>query len=328
MPFKDRRSLLRVFWGALAYLSCVPFEELFSQSTVSSGHGIGDIFRRLNSSNFKAIYENERERAEFYKFLENVYKIYPSAEFHAEIATLTHRLGTDADIYNAIQKQLPSIKPFLSELTFSLPALSKQKHEIRSETVSLLDRKKYDGYLEIGTLGRHTSDLKVDLSIEGPIYLMNSQDPGYSPVDIAERGSLFKVGKNILLSDYSPIKDIAPESLDLVTNYIGFHHATVERLDPFVGSVCGLLRKGGRLILRDHQVNSPEMYAMVALAHDVFNAGLNVPWSVNAAEVRNFRSLEAIQAHLLSYGLRRGPKSALQSGDPTINTLMMFEKIA
>ena len=86
------------------------------------------------------------------------------------------------------------------------------------------------------------------------------------------------------------------------------------------------LRPGGRMIVRDHNVDSPRMNRMVALAHDVFNLGLGTGWSVNQTEIRRFTSLEQLDGQLAKAGFRRDPRALFQPGDPTRNALMMYAK--
>ncbi len=81
------------------------------------------------------------------------------------------------------------------------------------------------------------------------------------------------------------------------------------------------------LIVRDHDVDSDEMVHFVALAHDVFNAGLELPWSTNAVEIRNFISLAELETILMKEGFQKDQRRLLQKGDPTRNTLMKFVKV-
>jgi hypothetical protein len=67
---------------------------------------------------------------------------------------------------------------------------------------------------------------------------------------------------------------------------------------------------------------------MVALAHDVFNMGLGLPWEQNQREIRNFTSVAGITRYLESCGFRAAASkhTLLQAGDPTHNALMEFVK--
>jgi SAM-dependent methyltransferase len=120
---------------------------------------------------------------------------------------------------------------------------------------------------------------------------------------------------------------VPDRSLDLVANYIGFHHSPLPKLDAFVASLHRVLRPGGRMIVRDHDVNSPAMNRMVALAHDVFNMGLGTPWPMNQGELRHFTSIAELVAYLEARGFKGDGRRLLQQGDPTQNALMVFARV-
>ncbi|MES2529015.1 MAG: methyltransferase domain-containing protein [Bdellovibrionota bacterium] len=280
-----------------------------------------------NPGNFHRIYGNPELKKEFLLFLTNVYHLYPENKFHDLITEAVGKYRSDKDIYAFLQAHISDIKPFLSELTYALPALSAQKKEIADQTmVFLRRRKKISGYLEIGTPGRYISELEDRLIVEDPIYLVNTYKPAMGPTDIVERGQLLPIGDYLPLADYQPI-GVKAESMDVVTNYIGFHHCPLPHLDPFIKSISRSLRKGGSLVLRDHDVTSIEMNAMVALAHDVFNAGLMEKWETNHSELRYFRSLNEWIVMLEAHGLKKNGPSLYQKGDPTKNALIEFVKV-
>jgi FAD/FMN-containing dehydrogenase/SAM-dependent methyltransferase len=282
---------------------------------------------RRGSSEFHDVYADVRWHDAFYRFLQNVYRIYPEDRFHTLIKEACAVHADDESIYAYIQRRLHHIKPALSELFYALPALSRQKKEMSRQTLQLLgERREFDGYLEIGTTGRYVSDLRRHLRLQGPLVLVNDVEAGNSPVDIVERGGLRKLGRFVPMDAYAPIPAAAvPDaSLDLVTCYIGLHHIAPPALDGFIGSVRRVLRPGGTFILRDHDVTTPEMRTFVSLAHTVFNAGLGAPWAVNQAELRHFAPVADWVARLGQAGLRHtGPRLA-QAHDPSDNLLMAF----
>jgi SAM-dependent methyltransferase len=281
------------------------------------------------SSNFRAVYFDPNAKAEFLNFLTNVYHLYPEARFHRLIEEIVAAAATDRDIYRLGQERIPEIKPFLSEARYGLPALWKQKAEMAQQTVDLLgSSRRIDGYLEIGTTGRYVSALRGKVEIVGDVILLHTDEPSFSPADIAERGGVSRIGRFVPLRDYAPVPagPVPGGSLDLVANFIGFHHAPVERRDDFVLSLHRVLRPGGRLLVRDHDVDSPRMNRMVALAHDVFNMGLGAEWAVNRQEIRNFTSLAQLTVYLARFGFKRAPGTIFQGGDPTRNALMLFVK--
>ncbi len=291
---------------------------------VDSGEGLPD-----SKSNFQSVYLNPSLNEEFYLFLKNVYHLYPEDQFHKLILDIVKSRKSDREIYEAILSRLPEIKPFIGVITYALPSLKKQKQEMSRQTAELLGNNgKFDGYLEIGTTGRYVKDLKKKVGVQGKVYILNDLEPKYRAEDLAERGQFAKAGKFIQLGIYDPIppEGIATGSLDLVSNYIGFHHSPAEKLNGFISSIARVLRPGGKLVLRDHNVYSEDLRYIVALAHDVYNAGLEIPWKETSAQIRNFTSMEQIQEKLHGFGFRSVGNQFLQKGDPTKNTLMAFVK--
>jgi SAM-dependent methyltransferase len=284
------------------------------------------------SSNFKAIYGNATLKASFLLFLKNVYNLYPEDQFHQLIDKATQQGQTDREIYLLIQSQLSTITPFLSEVRYALPALKQQKEEMARQTLSLLGKvKSVNGYMEIGTTGRYIDQLESSIQFNGDVVLLNSAEPTYSLVDIMERGQLTKVGRFVPLKNYQPItpQEVPDASLDLVTNFIGIHHSPPPARDAFVQSIARVLRPKGRLVLRDHDVTTPELNHMVALAHDVFNAGLGTGWNVNQQEIRNFTSTIQLVQYMDKFGLKPSLDKGqlLQAGDPTRNALLEFVRL-
>lgn len=282
-----------------------------------------------HGSNFRAIYGDTKLREEFYKFLENVYSIYPNKEFHKLILEATQSHETDEQIYAEIQRRLPEITPFMALIRYSIPSLSNQKKEMARQTGILLSgTKSVHNYVEIGSPGTYVHGVREHTDIQGDVYLLDVRNPHYGPADIVQRGQLTKSGKFIDMRDYAQIgsNDIKPGSIELVSNYIGFHHASDDKRRPFIKSVTDLIPPGGKLILRDHDVTDSTMAHIVALAHDVFNAGLMTEWRINEEEIRNFTTLAQIEEELAAVNMTRKADTLLQPGDPTINTLMIFEK--
>jgi hypothetical protein len=265
----------------------------------------------------------------FYRFLQNVYRLYPEDRFHALIKEACALHAGDEAIYRYLQGRLPGIKPFLADAFYALPSLAKQKKEMAGQTLTLLgDRRRANGYLEIGTTGRYVGALRKQVSLSGPLVLLNDVAPSNSPVDVVERGRLGQVGTFVPLDDYAPLPPgrLPDASIELATCFIGLHHCAPEKLDAFVASIHRVLRPGGTLVLRDHDVTTPEMDAFVSLAHAVFNAGLQVPWEVNCQERRHFAPIATWVERLRAHGFRDQGQRLLQPHDPSANTLLAFVK--
>jgi SAM-dependent methyltransferase len=278
------------------------------------------------SSEFKAVIGDVRWHDALYKFLQNIYRLYPEDRFHTLIKNACNEFDSDEAIYRHVQRQLPSIKPFHADLTYALPSLFKQKKEMARQTLDLLSSKRViNGYVEIGSTGRYVSELRKHVEVAAPLVLVNDVAPTNSPVDIMERGGLRKIGSYTPLSTYEPLA-LREASFDLVSCYIGLHHIPLDRLGPFIASITKALKPGGQFILRDHDVVSSEMNTFVSLIHSVFNAGLGVPWETNHVELRFFRPVAEWETLLKAHGLQSSGKRLLQSHDPSDNMLMVFTK--
>lgn len=279
-------------------------------------------------SEFHSVFSEVKWHDGFYRFLQNIFRLYPEDRFHTLIKEACVLHQSDEAIYRHVQQKLPTIKPMLADFSYALPSLKKQKQEMMRQTLGLLgDKRDIDGYVEIGTTGRYVSTLRKHLRFRGPMILLHDVPPSNSPVDIIERGQLGKLGTWVSLENYAPISStIADNSMDLVTCYVGLHHMEPEKLAPFLRSIHRILRPGGIFIVRDHDVSSPEMNAFVSLAHTVFNAGLGASWDVNQQELRFFASVKDWVQRLESAGFQDTGYRLLQANDPSDNVLMAFRK--
>jgi hypothetical protein len=285
---------------------------------------------RSGPGNFAYIYSQPAEAEAFFPFLVHVFRLFPESELHAliEAQAGSGRLS-DESVYRKVASQLDDIKPLLGDLTYSLPSLSQQKREMTRQTVDLLGAaRRFDGYLELGTTGRYISSLEDALDVGGPHFMCHENPPTYSPVDMMERGQLSKRGEFLPMADYSTdfVGSIGRDQLDLVTVFIGFHHCPLDLRESFVGSLREAMRPGASLIVRDHNAVDERMRRVVALAHDVFNMGTRESWEYNAAELRNFYSLDTLHSMLTDFGFEGGERRLYQTGDPTHNALMLYTK--
>ncbi|WP_316634079.1 hypothetical protein [uncultured Flavobacterium sp.] len=281
-------------------------------------------------NNFKYIYTNAKLKNQFFLFLKNVFNLYPEKEFHDLIYQNTISKNTDKEIYLATQSKLDDITPMLSSFRYQLPALMHQKNEMSVETVSLLgEGTSYNGYLEIGSSGRYLDYLEESVSIKGKRYYADGRKPKYSFSEMVDRGQIAVGAEYIPFTNYKTKfgDHVSHNSLDLVTIYIGFHHCPLELRTQYISSIRDTMRVGGKLILRDHNCDTEDQKVLVALAHDVFNLGVNESWEYNSKEVRNFYSLDFIIAFVENIGFKFHKKTLYQKGDPTKNALMLFTKI-
>lgn len=283
----------------------------------------------ISIGNFRYIYTNTNLKGEFFKFFKNVFNLFPEDKMHQLVSDTSSKYSTDKEIYLELQSKLDEITPFFSIFSHQLPSLIKQKDEMAKQTLELLgEGTNYDGYLEIGSLGRYLDYLEEKVEINGKRYYADGKKPGYSITEMVDRGQIAIGAEYIPLTDYKTEynKLISNESLDLVTVYIGFHHCPINLRTPFITSIRDTLRIGGKLVLRDHDCNTEDQKRIVALAHDVFNMGTKESWVYNEEETRNFYSLEFIIDFVENIGFRFEKSTLFQEGDPTKNALMLFTK--
>lgn len=280
-------------------------------------------------SEFLTVYASTESRDAFYRFLQTIYHLYPEHKFHNLIIDACEAHNDDESIYEEVSQRLAEIKPFLSELTYALPALGRQKSEMTQQTVAVLPAgTTVNGYLEIGSTGRYVKKLSKQLNISRPVYLCNDRAPDNSPPEIMERGGIGQVGEYFDFADYEPLpsSQIADNSLDLVTCFIGLHHCPRDRLGAFIKSIHRVLRPGGHFILRDHDAGSDAMRTFCSLVHTVFNAGLGVPWQEDRRELRLFEGVDFWVSAVTSEGFIDTGSRVLQDYDPSLNTLMCFSR--
>lgn len=276
-------------------------------------------------NDFQLIQDEIRYSDKLYLFLQNVFNVLPEDKFFNLINSKLN-LASDDEIYSAVQKDLATIKPFLADVRYGLPALFKQKQMIASQSCQLLGHCAINSYLEIGTVGRYIPNLRKQIKLnEQELYVMNDVAPSFSPLDILDRGQISNNLHYLALDNYSPIT-LANNSLDLISCYIGLHHIILERLEPFITSIASTLKKGGKFILRDHDCTTDNMCRFVSLIHSVFNIGSGVSLAANQQEFRHFRSLAEWIAILQRHGLSYQGVTLFQDHDPSDNGLMLFIK--
>ena len=283
--------------------------------------------REAAATEFHRVFEDVKLSDAFYRFLQSVFRTVPEDRFHHLISEVCKLHGDEESIYRHIQRELKNIKPALAVLTYALPSLFKQKAEMTEQTLCVLGgRTRFNGYAEIGSKGRYYRGLAAALELSGPTYFIDEKPQTFSAVDVMERGQLRRLGGFVALGDYAPLAaaNVTDASLDLVTCYIGLHHMTMQQLEPFLRSIHRVLRPSGVFIVRDHDVRSDSLRALVSLAHTVFNAGLGETWETNQAERRYFESAQTWVERLDAAGFDDSGKRVLQQNDPTDNTLFCF----
>ena len=185
---------------------------------------------------------------------------------------------------------------FLSDLRYTVPSLVKQKQEMVAQTLAVLGiapalRGLRRDRLEGAVLRRPGEEARPRRSLSlrrRAAARLLGRPTSSSAAASPGRASTCRCRT----TRRSPRRRSPTQASTWSTCYVGLHHMTAERLEPFLASVARILRPGGVFIVRDHDVGSDEMRALVSLAHTVFNAGLGETWETNRAELRFFESAD------------------------------------
>jgi FAD/FMN-containing dehydrogenase len=280
------------------------------------------------SSLFKRALHTVEQRDNLYNFLQNVFKIYPTAEFANIIFEETKKNHvTDDEIYMNIQNKLADIKPLLADITLGIPTLFKQKRTMIKQTLKMLNQYDYyESLVEIETNGMYASDI-MDRKRIGQVTFINDDANNYSLPQILERKSIMPIGRVLPLNNWTPItKDIADNSTDIVTYYGGLHHMSEDKLRPFIASISRILKPGGKFILREHDVKTESFDDFACLIHKVFNCGTGESLELENNELRHFRPVSEWVTIMEKHNLMDDGFRELQDNDPSDNVLLCFTK--
>jgi FAD/FMN-containing dehydrogenase/SAM-dependent methyltransferase len=277
----------------------------------------------------RSIFVSKTGREDIERFLKNVFMQLKDEKFFQLIdGILEDNSLDDKQIYDKLVEGIHQATPgTIGRIRQILHSLKLLKEDLSSQVQTLIGKEKINGYVEIGYPGRLVRPLKEKIDLTGPIYVVNETE---SLTDYIESGYPRPYNCFVPLNDYDPIKarDIPSGSVDLVACYIGLHHAPVEKLVPFLRSIHRILSPGGTFILMDHDAYDDEKKTMVDVVHSIFNAGTGVSTEDEASEYRNFHSLKYWTALLEKEGFRRGTeKPLIRDGDPTLNSIIKFQKI-
>ena len=261
-------------------------------------------------SDFHAVFDDVALHDGFFRFLQTIYRLYPEDRLHALIKQACERFTGEEEIYRHLQRELPRMKPFMAERRRARPSRKHHQAEMLRQTVQLLgERKRIDGYVEVGSTARHANVLHKRLKVAGRLVLAHETRP--------------------TVGVYEPLAaSFGDASVDVIACYSGLHHCAPEHVDAFVQSVARVLRPGGVFILREHDVRDARLRAFVALTHTVVNAGQGRPWEANADERRHFAPLAHWCDVLAKAGLRDSGERLAQPHDASQNFLMSFIKDA
>ncbi len=281
----------------------------------------------------QSVFSDRSQRVKIGEFIDEVLKQANSNDILVLIDKFK-KTYTDQELYHFLLMNAPDIRSRNFKYR-QLKALNHQKIILSEQMKMLLGNSVNVGNcVEIGNPATYIQASSKFLKISGQIYAVGDRQLATDSIQAFSLNPMkgFKYyDKFIYLSDYQPIQpsDIPSSSIELVVCTIGLHHIPVEKLGEFVLSIQRILKPGGTLILREHNCTSESQVALAYAAHSIYNViatGESV--ESESKEVRNFQSLGYWIDLLSGYGLVVGKDRLMQSGDPTMNTLLKFTKQA
>lgn len=277
-------------------------------------------------ADYKEVFRDSRN--EFKDFLSHVFMQLNETKFFGIIdQILSSDHLTDEELYTTLQKKISQAKfgP-IGNLRAALRSLRCLKHDLSHQVSQLLgEGAGVEGYVEIGYPGRMVRPIKSKVSLKGKVTVINDKE---RLSDYIQSGFPRPYKQFLELKNYEPIseKSIPSESVDLVTCFIGLHHAPEEKIDQFVASIKRILRPGGAFILMDHDALDEKLQKLLRVVHSVFNAATGVSWKEEKEEVRDFKPLSHWIGKVEACGLKMHKTPLMRKGDATLNSTLLFKK--
>lgn len=268
---------------------------------------------------------------DFYRFLQRNFAQLREDRLHLLIDETCRQHRGEEGLYRHIQHQLRTATKSRGALGMrTAPAVREHTAAVVDQVLQLLgDRTRIDGYAEIGSAGRYLSGLSRSIAIAGSVLTVDDAAPRRSALERVRSRLHGQVRMHVPLAGYAAMGEaaIASDSLDLVACLDGLHHVPPARLAPFLQSVRRVLRAGGMLVVRDHDVADERTRLLVSLAHTVSNAVRGQPWEANVEQPRYFTHADEWAARLATVGFKDTGHRLAEPDDPTSNVLMVFVKL-
>ncbi|KTC78205.1 FAD-binding protein [Legionella brunensis] len=283
-------------------------------------------------NHFKEIMKSKETKKKFAGFLENVLQRVDTNKFYQLLEDVMKYNDSHEEIYTELCNRLPEVMPSaLGGFRRILNSLASIKEDLGAQAKALMpDTTEINGLVEIGYPGRFVDGFKKNFKVTGKIAAVYEAP---SITDYVQTGFPRPYDQFAKL-DYSKpnLKELADNSADVITCYVGLHHFPEEELDNFLEEVRRVLRDGGRFLLVDHDVVDNESMSMAHMAHMIFNAVNGVSVKEEMEETRNFRSMDywisKLEEHGLGYGVKGADVPMIRAGDPSRNRMVSFVKAA
>lgn len=278
---------------------------------------------------FKTMLASAESKKQFSGFLKKVLQRVDSNQLFNLLEDILKYKDTHAEIYSELCKRLPEITPSsISSFNHILTSLSDIKAELGEQAKLLLDGvKDINGLVEIGYPGRFIDGFKKNFNVTGSIIAVYEQP---SITDYIQTGFPRPYNRYEKLDYNNPsLANLPKNSVDLITCYVGLHHFPEDKLDGFLKDIKRILRKGGHLLLVEHDINDDTLWIAHG-AHMIFNAVTGETLKNEMGEIRNFHNVAYWREMLAKHDLcdaTIGPDvPMIREGDPSLNRMVSFVK--
>src|SRR3990167_8515115 len=291
-------------------------------------------------SPFRTVFQSPDLRQEFAKFLKTIFYQLDDKKVLAEMdKILADPTKSDQQVYEELVANIDKMRKRFPAFFHQLKALSVLQKGMGLQADKLMKNfrgEEFHNYLEV-YFRRYFKTIQktAKLSLDKKVFDVSDQPHNGSLKEKLEAGALlssYPYRQHVPLNDadcihpdsqpektHKPIGNEVPDGeIDLIACLGGLHHIPKERTGPFVDSMHRKLKPGGVLLLRDHDVTTPELRAIASVVHSFVNATSGVAWDIEKQEIREFHSAEYwtqfMQAHQFT---RISPDNLILQDDPT-----------
>lgn len=300
-------------------------------------------------SSFRTVFSSDSLKSEFVKFLKTIFYQLDDKKVLQEMnKILADPAKTDKEVYEELVLHIDEMRNRFPALFSQLKALSVLQKGMGLQAASLMKdfrKEEFHNYLEI-YFRRYLKTIQktAALPLDGKIFAACDFPYNKSLKEKLEAGALlssYPYQEHVPLNDpdcdspdtqpektHKPIGNEVPNNeIDMISCLGGLHHIPKEKVGAFIDSMASKLRPGGVLLVRDHDVTSGDLSAIVFVVHSFVNAANQVPWSVENKEIREFHSAEYWTKLLEAHNFTRiSSDNLILQDDPTQNGMMAFIK--
>ena len=198
-----------------------------------------------------------------------------------QVNTMVHMNKSDYYIYNELKKNIGIETVSYDECSMNYRSMS------RVNDIKQYIDKPYDSYLDIGCYNGHVTNV-----ITQYLHKYNSSLVSHG-IDVEHMDTTgdfeYKIydGSNIPYSD---------KMFDIVTMFMVLHH--VSDVNELLKNIYRVMKPGGLLIVREHDVDSQVLGDVIDIQHDFYD----IVWGTGAIDIHNYKTKEEWDSLFINTG--------------------------